>query len=297
MARQGAQVALRRDAFGKPADLVGRDGLAGEIGMARQEGLGLPLAFLGFERAGAIDQPPAGLEQACRLVEQAASEGRRACGCRPRSWSRPRPDGGGWCRWPSRAHRAGSRRRALRRAFPRRWRGSRPSGSGGRGFPRAAPGAWPSGRPRAPRRRPPRAARSCRRARRRDRRCARRACALQQAGGQGGGRILHPPFAVLVSRAARGSAVRSTRRMLPVGRSTPPRRSAQAAGIRLHRQIDGGHGAMRLGDLRGERLAVLRDPALLEPGRACRARDRRRPRIASRSRATRRRTALMKPPA
>ena len=88
---------------------------------------------------------------------------------------------------------------------------------------------------------------------------------LEQAGGQGGGGILHPPFAVLVAGqlADRGA-------LDEADAAGGQKHAAEALGpgfrIRLHRHIDGGHGAMRLDDLRGERLAVLRDPALLEPG-------------------------------
>src|SRR3712207_8436965 len=36
--------------------------------------LRLPLAFLGLERTGAVDEPPAGFEKTCRLVEETALE-------------------------------------------------------------------------------------------------------------------------------------------------------------------------------------------------------------------------------
>src|SRR5690349_7751436 len=76
MAGQGAHVSLRREAFGQTADLLRRNGLPREFGMTGQEAFGLALAFVGFERAGAIDQASAGFEQVRRLVEKAGLETR-----------------------------------------------------------------------------------------------------------------------------------------------------------------------------------------------------------------------------
>ena len=138
----------------KAADLLRHDRPALEAWMPRQKGLGLPFALVRFQRAGAIDQPSAGHEPDAPPRRGGGAAGRRACRCPARPWSRRRRDAGGGCRSPSREHRAGWRRKAPRRAGSRRSRGSRRSDAGARDCPRAAPGAWPSGRPRPHGRRP-----------------------------------------------------------------------------------------------------------------------------------------------
>ena len=99
------------------------------------------------------------------------------------------------------------------------------------------------------------------------------------------------------SRAARGSRCARRRRMLPVGSSTPPSRSAQAAGIVLHRSGRRRPWSDAPRRSAGERPRRIARSSAPRASRAYRARDRPSARIASRSRATRRRTALMRPPA
>ena len=82
------------------------------------------------------------------------------------------------------------------------------------------------------------AARSCRRAPRRDRRSSCPRTSPKQPRRQRRGGVLHPPGALVDSRAAarRGRARRCAR--VPVGSTRPRRRCAQCSGIALHREIE-----------------------------------------------------------
>ena len=76
MTGQRAQVAGGIDEFGNSADFVGLNRDAAQRRLARQQRLDLLLAFLGLERADAIDDPAAGLDQRGGAVEQAALQRR-----------------------------------------------------------------------------------------------------------------------------------------------------------------------------------------------------------------------------
>src|SRR5688500_16505183 len=70
MARQRADIAAGIKELGKAGDLIWADRFAAEAGLARQQGPDLLFAFLGLERADAIDDLSARLREDDRTVEQ-----------------------------------------------------------------------------------------------------------------------------------------------------------------------------------------------------------------------------------
>src|SRR3954453_8732035 len=74
MTGKRAQIARPGHEVRETSDFARLDGDAGETRVTRAERLGLVRSLLRFERAGAIDEPPAGAHERRRLVEQAALE-------------------------------------------------------------------------------------------------------------------------------------------------------------------------------------------------------------------------------
>ena len=75
LVRQRTQIAVAVDRLGQTADLLGADRLAAKSRLPLQKSLDLSLALLGLQRAGAVDQPAAGLRQLRRGVEEARLQG------------------------------------------------------------------------------------------------------------------------------------------------------------------------------------------------------------------------------
>ena len=110
VAGQRPQVAGRgeklRDAANSPAEIGRR---RKPESRARKSAM-ISTALLRLERADAIDQQAARLDQLDRAREQRALQRRQRRDVAPAACARARPDGAGWCRSTSRAHRAGRRR-------------------------------------------------------------------------------------------------------------------------------------------------------------------------------------------
>src|SRR5262245_4078111 len=75
MAGQGAKLTLGVEKFRLSANLVGADRIAPERRISRQKRGNLVFALLALQRAGAIDQRAAGLQQRDRMVEQPRLKG------------------------------------------------------------------------------------------------------------------------------------------------------------------------------------------------------------------------------
>ena len=249
---------VRRDALGQAADLGRLDRRPRtKSGMAREKGLGL-LLRPPPARASRCNRP-GGRQAAARPAALSSSRaaGRRACRGPPRPWSRRRRVA---------ADRAGGR-------------AGRVEQDGVEGLLVELLGASTArvSAESLSRARFSSAAEPLRRTvdRQRPRRPAAASCAVlppgaaqrsamrspglgrsRRAGKAAAASCTHQaPSSIAGQVADRRRARRS--RTLPVGSRTPPSRSAQPAAILLHRQVDGGGRAMRLGDGGGDVGAVL----------------------------------------
>ena len=236
---------------------------------ARRE---LGLAFLGLERAGAIDERAARLQAARRRGRSCGPAGRRgaATSLRPLQPGDVGVAADGAGRGAGRVEEDGVER--LRRASSRgrRRRRSRRRGRGARGWRRGAAsrsarnvdgGDAGAGLRRAPR--------SCRRARRRDRR---RACRRRRRGAARAARRRRPAPTMRLrrSRAASSTGPEATRRTEPVGSTMPPSRSAQLAGSRLDGEVEAGSTRWASAMRAGGRPRRRSRPSASTASRACR---------------------------
>ena len=243
-----------------PADLVGRDRARGAApGSRAEQRRDLLLALLGLERAGAIDQRAAGLDQRRRRGRAAGAAAPASCA---RSASLLSQAMSGWRRIVPVDEQGASSSTAsngppchsvasaatISACRPSRARFSRSARRAALAERSTAVTCAPAAR----------AARSCRRARRRGRRpCLPRDVAEQPRRQRGGG-VLHPPGAFVVAGQPRHRPVRDGAHACRSAARGRAGAAAQLAASALHREIERRLVAVRGGDGARGVLAVVR---------------------------------------